>query len=111
MRVSLPAIVIHLAFQQASFFMNLSNKCWKSALFSLLSESGRPRYQQGKCSILHWATAAKMEMSSGGQAMGRILLFARFVFRPEACPNSSRMANVTCKSAGSGLKNITISSA
>jgi hypothetical protein len=29
------------------------------------------------------STAAKMEMSSGGQAMGRILLFARLVFRPE----------------------------
>lgn len=55
--------------------------------------------------------SAVVSMSSPEQYMGETELFTRLVWRPEVCPNRSRMLLITCRSVLPGLREITASSA
>ena len=103
--VSLPAILTLRPFHAFSLPVILSTTGWKSTLFSLVVDKGRPRYLIGKLALF-----AARPMSTGlrsipWQHMGMTVDFWKFVLSPVTSPKELRiLARVRTSSCNGATK-------
>ena len=100
---ALPALFKRLDFQVGKQLPILSTSGCRYTLRSLVIDSGMPRYLIGKGSSLPGKELTRETVSSRLHCIGERRHLLPFVFRPEARPNSSRMAWSRIKSCFAGL--------